>query len=52
MCRVFWAFRKGKITFDFRGLLLEGSCKQRVRVHTRYTEKVERVTFVLILKDE
>ena len=29
MCRVFWAFKKGKITSDFRGLLLEGSCKHR-----------------------
>ena len=43
---MFWVFRKGKITFDFRGLLLEGSSKHRARVHTRYAEKAEGVTFV------
>lgn len=30
---------KGRITFDFRGLLPKGSCKGRARVHMQYAEE-------------
>lgn len=46
MCHVFWIFRKGRITFDFRGLMPEGSSKHRARVHVQHAEKAKRVALV------
>lgn len=46
MCHVFWIFRKGRITFDFRGLMPEGSSEHRARVHVQHAEKAKGVALV------